>query len=70
MNRTLPWQDVIYITKTEKCQMIYDINKMVTHEELCNLLPDKLKNIMDYSYELKYSETPDYDYIEFLLKTL
>ena len=70
MNRTLPWQDVIYITKMEKCQMIYDIKKFVTHEELCNLLPDKLKNIMDYSYGLEYNETPDYDYIEFLLKTL
>ena len=43
---------------------------MITHEELCKMLPDKLKNIMDYSYGLEYNETPDYDYIEFLLKTL
>ena len=70
MKRILPWQDVIYSTRIEKYQMIHNIKKMVTHEELCNLLPDKLKNIIDYSYGLKYSETPDYDYIEFLLKTI
>ena len=70
MNRTLPWQDVMHSNKIEKNQMIHEIKKNVIHEELCKLLPEKIKNIIDYSYELEYSETPDYDYIEFLLKTL
>ena len=35
-----------------------------------NKLFEKMKHLLEYTYSLTYDETPNYDYIVFLLKTI
>ena len=66
----LPWQGVKSSSKDDKVRAIYDIKKSTSHDELCKNVSHKIKEMLEYVYSLDYAETPNYDYMNFLLKTL
>ena len=66
----LPWQGIKSSCKDEKVRAIYDMKKSTSHDELCTNVSHKIKEMLEYAYSLDYAETPNYDYMNFLLKTL
>ena len=83
MNYSLPWQCIHGDSKEEKINNIYIVKKMLTHNELCsninyenltiveNLkIREKTEELINYVYSLTYHETPNYEYMMFLLKTI
>jgi serine/threonine protein kinase len=66
----LPWQGIKSSCKDEKVRAIYDMKKSTSHDELCKNVSHKIKEMLEYAYSLDYAETPNYDYMNFLLKTL
>ena len=39
-------------------------------EKTCEVMPEKIVEMLEYVENLSYEETPSYDYLYFLLKTL
>jgi serine/threonine protein kinase len=66
----LPWQGIKSNSKDDKVRAIYDMKKSTSHDELCKNVSHKIKEMLEYVYSLDYAETPNYDYMNFLLKTL
>ena len=66
----LPWQGITCASKPERVERIKQLKKSVSSAELCRHLPDKLIQLLDYCMGMYYSEDPDYDFIQFLLKTI
>ena len=66
----LPWGgELNKNTKKEYIKMIYKREK-ITPEELCFGLPEQFVDFIKYSYNLKFEEKPNYDYLRSLFITL
>ena len=71
----LPWQGLKIKTKDNRYQKILDKKKATTSEELCKNFPIEFKEYIDYTRNLGYTESPDYDklrknFINVVTKTL
>jgi len=71
----LPWQGLKIKTKDNRYQKILDKKKTTTSEELCKNFPIEFKEYIDYTRNLGYTESPDYDklrknFINVVTKTL
>ena len=83
MNYSVPWQYVKGDSREEKINNVYIVKKGLTNNQLCsninyenlsideNLkIREKMEEILNYVYSLTYDETPNYEYVRFLLKTI
>ena len=71
----LPWQGLKIKTKDNRYQKILDKKKATTSEELCKNFPIEFKEYIDYTRNLGYTESPNYDklrknFINVVTKTL
>eukprot|EP01029_Cantina_marsupialis_P005967 TRINITY_DN1649_c0_g1_i1.p1 TRINITY_DN1649_c0_g1~~TRINITY_DN1649_c0_g1_i1.p1 ORF type:complete len:765 (+),score=193.33 TRINITY_DN1649_c0_g1_i1:151-2445(+) len=64
----LPWQGLPGKTKSEKYGNICQTKQDYPIKELCRGLPDEIKEYMEYCRDLKFTETPDYEYIYLLFE--
>ena len=60
---SLPWQKINNISKEDKIKQIYKIKNYYKQNNLCNEYPIFLINYMNYVYNLKYDDVPNYNYI-------
>jgi serine/threonine protein kinase len=73
LNGSLPWQGLTVSNRCEKENVIYKIkNNYLNFQNLKinTTIPIKLTELLEYLENLSYNETPNYDYILFLIKTL
>jgi len=63
----LPWQHIIVKTKEERNQKILEKKLEISSSKLCENLPFEFERFMDYTKNLEYTQTPDYDYLRDLL---
>ena len=66
----LPWQGYVSNSKEDKYYKITEIKKKTTAKELCENLPTQFEQYIIYTRNLKYEQTPDYDYLKNLFRTL
>ena len=66
----LPWQGMISHSKEDKYYKIREIKKTITPAELCENLPPQFVEYIKYTRNLKYEETPDYNYLKNLFITI
>lgn len=66
----LPWKDIDYSSKQERYHLTKGIKCNIVNTELYKKIPNKLKELINYSCDLTYDEEPNYEYISFLLKTV
>ena len=62
MKGKLPWSE--YYRDTEKIQ---NIKSTISLDELCQGLPEEFKEFIKYGKEMKFTEEPDYKYLNSLL---
>ena len=60
---SLPWQKLNNISKEDKIKQIYKIKNYYKHNNLCNDYPVFLIDYMNYVYNLKYDDIPNYNHI-------
>ena len=70
LNKRLPWQQIKGESKEERILKVYNIKKNITYEKICSNISYKIKDMLDYVYNLKYEELPSYEYLSFLLTTI
>lgn len=70
LNKKLPWQQIKYENKEDRILKVYNIKKNINCEKMSNNSCYKIKNLIDYVYNLKYDESPSYEYLSFLLTTI
>jgi serine/threonine protein kinase len=63
----LPWQGIKAKTKSERKEKIKIKKKTTNIQELCADIPKEFGIFLNYTYELEFSEKPDYEYIRKLL---
>ena len=66
----LPWQGYISNSKEDKYYKITEIKKKITAKELCENLPIQFEKYIIYTRNLKYEESPNYNYLKNLFHTL
>jgi serine/threonine protein kinase len=66
----LPWQGVKAKTKSEKKEKIKNKKKIVSVYEMCLGLPPQFTKLFEYVRNLKFEETPDYDYMRGILSSI
>lgn len=66
----LPWQGIRAKTKSEKKEKIKMKKKTMLSEELCSGLPPEMAFILNYTKNLKFDQTPDYEYMRNLLNKI
>ena len=59
----LPWQKLTQMSKDEKIKSIFKIKNYYKQNNLCNDYPSCLVDYMNYAYNLKYDDVPNYNYI-------
>ena len=60
---SLPWQKMKIVSKEDKIKQIYKIKNYYKQNNLCNDYPVFLIDYMNYVYNLKYDDVPNYNYI-------
>ena len=63
----LPWQHIVVKTKEERNQKILEKKLEISSSKLCENLPLEFEKFIDYTKNLEYTQTPDYDYLRDLL---
>ena len=66
----LPWQGYISNSKEDKYYKITEIKKQTTPQKLCENAPKQFEEYIVYTRNLKYEESPDYNYLKKLFKSL
>ena len=66
----LPWQNLKAKSRKEKYTKIYQKKKHTVHSELCNFLPDEIKNFVSYILNLNQKQNPDYSKLMNLISNL
>jgi len=67
---SLPWQGLKMNRKDDKFKKIYEVKKNTTTEELTQGYPAEFFEYLNYSKNLEFEETPDYEYLRNLFKNL
>ena len=66
---SLPWQGLRAETKKEKYQRILDTKLSVDLKDLCEGFPPAFYVYLNYCRELRFDETPNYEYLRNLFRT-
>lgn len=61
---TLPWQGISCNNKKEKYRMIMDMKLGLTPEQLCRDMPCEIAAMLSYAKNLRFEESPDYNYMK------
>ncbi|ORY47222.1 kinase-like protein, partial [Rhizoclosmatium globosum] len=64
---SLPWQGLKAATNKEKYEKIGQKKQSTSVKDLCDGFPEEFGLYMKYCRELKFEETPDYDYLRGLM---
>ncbi|KAJ3076511.1 casein kinase I, partial [Podochytrium sp. JEL0797] len=64
---SLPWQGLKAATNKEKYEKIGQKKQSTAVKDLCDGFPEEFGLYMKYCRELKFEETPDYDYLRGLM---
>ncbi|KAJ3206050.1 casein kinase I, partial [Entophlyctis luteolus] len=64
---SLPWQGLKAATNKEKYEKIGQKKQSTSIKDLCEDCPEEFAQYMSYCRELKFEETPDYDYLRGLM---
>ncbi|KAJ3222606.1 casein kinase I [Chytriomyces hyalinus] len=64
---SLPWQGLKAATNKEKYEKIGQKKQSTAIKDLCDGFPEEFASYMRYCRELKFEETPDYDYLRGLM---
>ncbi|TPX73114.1 hypothetical protein CcCBS67573_g05617 [Chytriomyces confervae] len=64
---SLPWQGLKAATNKEKYEKIGQKKQSTAIKDLCDGFPEEFSSYMRYCRELKFEETPDYDYLRGLM---
>ncbi|KAJ3058482.1 casein kinase I, partial [Rhizoclosmatium hyalinum] len=59
----LPWQGMKAATNKQKYEKIGEKKRTTPLRELCDGFPDEFAMYLQYCRDLKFEETPDYDYL-------
>ncbi len=54
--------------KRTKAEIVYDMKKKTTIEQLCRGLPNIFERMLTYAYKIEFDEKPDYIYLKRLCK--
>jgi serine/threonine protein kinase len=57
----LPWQGLKIRSKEDRYKKILEKKKQTSSEELCRDFPEEFREFVEYTRNLEYTETPDYD---------
>ncbi|TPX75178.1 hypothetical protein CcCBS67573_g03553 [Chytriomyces confervae] len=60
---SLPWQGLKAATNKQKYEKIGEKKRSVPLEDLCQGFPQEFSTYLKYCRDLKFEETPDYDYL-------
>ena len=63
---SLPWQGLKAQTNKQKYEKIGEKKQLTTIKELCEGFPDPFATFLTYVRNLKFEESPDYDYLRSL----
>jgi len=63
----LPWQGLKAQTNKQKYEKIGEKKAQVPTKELCEGFPDEFRKYLEYTRNLGFEETPDYDYLRDLM---
>lgn len=66
---TLPWQGIKKQKGNEHIEAIGEVKMCTKLEDLCKGIPDCFREYISYCRNLKFEETPNYDYLIKLFKT-
>eukprot|EP00732_Lithocolla_globosa_P002772 Lithocolla_globosa_v1_NODE_1941_length_2247_cov_21.336223.p1 type:complete len:354 gc:universal NODE_1941_length_2247_cov_21.336223:1100-39(-) len=67
---SLPWQGLKAATNKQKYEKIGEKKQQVEVSELCAGFPSEFAKYVNYARNLKFEESPDYDYLMKLLNTV
>lgn len=67
---SLPWQGLGGKNKTEKYNAIKDKKMQLSVEALCKGIPSEFAEFLKYCKNLRFEETPNYDYLRGLFKNI
>ncbi|OXA38975.1 casein kinase I isoform X2 [Folsomia candida] len=70
LKKGLPWQNMKARDRTRLYKKIYDMKSSMGPKTLCKGLPDEFEKYLDYCLGLGFDETPDYEYLAQLFRTL
>ncbi|CAD8139848.1 unnamed protein product [Paramecium octaurelia] len=59
----LPWQNVVSQSDKEKTKLVGKFKMELELKDLCKGLPNEFQRYLDYVYKLKFTSTPDYQYL-------
>lgn len=63
----LPWQGLKAATNKQKYEKIGERKQHVPVKELCDGIPEEFRTYLEYTRNLGFEESPDYDYLRDLL---
>lgn len=63
----LPWQGLKAATNKQKYEKIGERKQHVPIKELCDGIPEEFRTYLEYTRNLGFEESPDYDYLRDLL---
>ena len=67
LNGRLPWQN-LKGDAAGKMREVEKVKVLYTPQKLCSGLPNEVMKFCEYCFNLSYSETPDYQYLQKLLE--
>ena len=67
---SLPWQNLKANNKKEKYERIMEKKLSTFFKDLCSDLPSEFMTYIAYTRNLKFDETPDYNYLKSLFNDL
>ena len=66
----LPWQGITCKNKQEKYGMILNVKLNTLPEQLCKHCPAEIISLLTYSKNLRFEDTPDYQYLRSLFSKI
>ena len=66
----LPWQNINGRTKEERNRKILEKKMVISTAKLCEDLPIEFEVFLDYAKNLKYTETPNYEFLKNLFSNI
>ena len=66
----LPWQNINGRTKEERNRKILEKKMLISTAKLCEDLPIEFEVFLDYAKNLKYTETPNYEFLKNLFSNI
>jgi casein kinase 1 epsilon len=69
-NGNLPWEGQRGKTKQDKYEKISNIKRLILVKTLCERLPNEFVSFIEYCYDLRFEEKPNYELLRRLFKSV